>query len=190
MTPEELIDAWNVEAEALRQFFGAQPMIPGWGRHHTEAFSKFKRAGMALQKFRTYEVDLAARGIEHSDDIEPLGFYADAFYYFAWRFVRLLRLAKARRSDGLTYQPFRGFDSGGVRRARNQMLEHTEKDDGVPDLQTLFFSPNGWVMASHVVDEHGMPIDPGLYPNAEQLIIGLRRRLAEASAATRPGGGN
>ena len=51
VTPEELIGAWSVEAEALRQFFEAQPMIPGWGLHHTEAFSKFKRAGMALQKF-------------------------------------------------------------------------------------------------------------------------------------------
>src|SRR5258706_560419 len=77
-----------------REFFGAQPMIPGWGLHHTEAFSRFKRAGMALEKFRAYEIALRGRGIRHSDDIEDLGFYADAFYYFAWRFVRLVRLAK------------------------------------------------------------------------------------------------
>jgi len=84
VTPEELIEAWHVQAEALRTFFATQPLIPGWGLHHAEAFSKFKRAGMALQKFRTYELGLTARGITHSDDVAPLGFYADAFYYFAW----------------------------------------------------------------------------------------------------------
>jgi hypothetical protein len=164
-------------------------MIQGWGLHPTEAFSKFKRAGMALQKFRNYAVALEARGIKHADDIEPLGFYADAFYYFAWRFRCLLRLVKARRSNGETYRPFKRFEADGVRRARNLMLEHTERAGGVPDLQSEFFSPKGWVMANNVVDKHGVPIDPGLYPNAEQLIIGLRRRLAEASAATRRGEG-
>jgi hypothetical protein len=53
VTPEELIDAWHAQAVALREFFDAQPMIAGWGVHQTEAFIKFKRAGMALQKFRT-----------------------------------------------------------------------------------------------------------------------------------------
>ena len=115
MTPEELIDVWNVEAGALREFFGAQPMIPGWGLHPTQAFSKFKRAGMALQKFRTYEVALKARGIKHTDDIEPLGLYAEAFYYIAWRFVCLLRLVKARRSNNETYLPFEKFKPAGVR---------------------------------------------------------------------------
>jgi hypothetical protein len=113
MTPEELISSWKAEAETLREFFGSQPMVPGWGLHHTEAFSRFKRAGMALEKFRAYEVALRVRGIRHSDDIEDLGFYADAFYYFAWRFACLVRIAKARRPNGETYWPFAGFDPTG-----------------------------------------------------------------------------
>lgn len=187
MTPDELIGAWKAEAELLRELFAAQPMIAGWGVHHTEAFSKFKRAGMALEKFRAYEVTLHMRGIRHSDDVEDLGFYADAFYYFAWRFVCLLRLVKARRANAETYRPFAQFSPAGVRRARNHLLEHTEKSGGVPDLASQFFSPAGWVMALQAVDGTGQPIDPGLYPNAEELLTDLSRSIRQATMAGRVG---
>ena len=44
-------------------------------------------SAVAVFKFRAYEVALASRGIRHADEIEDLSFYAEAFYYFAWRFV-------------------------------------------------------------------------------------------------------
>jgi hypothetical protein len=186
MTPEELIEAWKTETEALRKFFGAQPKMPGWGTHHTEAFCGFKRAGMALQKFRAYELELLGRygrGRYHSDDVEPLEFYAHAFYYFAWRFLKVLHLTKARQSDGQQYQPFDGLKAKGVRFCRNQMLEHSDKPDGVPDLVSQFLSLKGWVMALDKVDERNEPLDPGLWANAEQLLTNLRRRMTMAVEA-------
>lgn len=184
MTPEELITLWELQVEAFRAFISEQPLIPDWGIRHAEAFSKLKQSGMALKKFRAYEVTLATRGFRHSDEVEDLQFYAEVFYYFAWRFVRLLRLVKARRADGLTYEPFKQFAPEGVRRARNHLIEHTEKPGGVAVSYSKFFCPEGFVMQYEATDAQG-PLDRGLYPNAEQLLADLDQRIRLATAAGR-----
>jgi len=91
-----LFEATRKELREL--LFGAQPHIAEWGVWHTEAYVRFGQSQFALQRFRALEVELEPRirDRKFSDEGTALRFFAESFYYFAWRCGKVMRPRSAR----------------------------------------------------------------------------------------------
>jgi hypothetical protein len=55
---------------------------------------------------------------------EYLRFYAESFYYFAWRFCSVAKLIEVEH-NGQTVQPFKTLKCVGIRSARNRLTAFT-----------------------------------------------------------------
>jgi hypothetical protein len=105
-----------------------------------------------------------------------LRFYAEAFYYFAWRFTRIARRVEIQH-EGQTLTLFKGFECRGINTARNRLIEHSDRRDGQIASNFISDCPSGFII--HALGRAaGGPIDPGLYPNAQELLHGSNERLS------------
>jgi hypothetical protein len=184
LTPDDLIERF---LEAARRFEGLRPFFPDSPEgsrqrfFHIECSARLNQARYALNQFREFErppashpdVELMWKGSQ----FEHLRFYADAFYYFAWRFHKLVRRLEIGRG-GKTLQPFKTLDCRGINTARNRLIEHGEKSDGMIVNTFTVDCKEGFVMQPFHSDGAGR-LDKGLYPNAIHLVDEIERRLSE-----------
>jgi len=107
-----------------------------------------------------------------SELVFELKLSTEAFYYFAARFITILKC----------FPQFKSFAAPGVRDVRNRLIEHAEKADGVthpnwgytvqtgPFLKCSTFTPPA---------KTNVPNDAGLFVNAAELRDRLQLRLAD-----------
>jgi hypothetical protein len=162
--------------DRLQALGRAQPLVPGWHMAHVESRARLGQCAFALTQFR--RVETSAWSMRAADPyrthIEPLRFYAEAFYYVSWRFRGIVRKFNVRRPTGQTHQPFKAFDPPGIRRARNQLIEHPEKPGGVAITHFTFDCPEGLILQTGATDQKtGELLDRGFYPNAEEFVLTL-----------------
>jgi hypothetical protein len=145
----------------------------------TEAQARVRQALYALVRFRVIEVkpnhrdvpdcpDLslfAAAVLRHDPGAPELEFYAEAFYQAAFRAYAVLRQVPE----------FKAFKPVGVRSVRNWFIQHGENTGGRLARNYRFDIPEGFRIkpfGPEVAAE-----DAGLYPNAEEFISALAKRL-------------
>ena len=181
--PDELIELFEATREELRELlFGAQPHIAEWGVWHTEAYVRFGQSLFALQRFRALEVELEPRirDRKFSDEGTALRFFAESFYYFAWRCRKVMCMrVEVRDANRRVVKPFKTLDPVGIRRVRNELIEHSDKNDGVSVTHFRFACPEGLILQWG----HGEPIDVGLYPNAEDMVMQVRDRVRRVTGS-------
>jgi hypothetical protein len=97
----------------------------------------------------------------YGDELEVM---TEAFYYFAFRVRTILR---KRLPD------FKGFEARGINEVRNDLIEHPR----VLAFNFVFASPRTGPILKLYRSEAGVPFDRGLYLNAKELAVNLRRRL-------------
>lgn len=98
--------------------------------------------------------------------------YAEAFYYFAARFIKILRC----------FTQLKNFEAPGIRDVRNRLLEHSETADGTTQQDWSIDSTTGIALKSVSPRPRGkdhVPKDAGLYANATELRDRLARRLEQ-----------
>ena len=150
-----------------------------------DAKIRLEQSHLLLTRFRRTELELPANDpFRHvppgpnrdqtdrwnllCDDIR---LYGEAFYYFAFRVKDTLDVLKREGQINLTFDPI------GVRTIRNRMIEHPDKHDGMYVLSWHFDCPEGLVLDGGIREPSGL--DKGLYPNADEFIEKLMRKLAE-----------
>jgi hypothetical protein len=104
---------------------------------------------------------------------------AESFYLIAWRLGLVLR----KTVDG-----FKNFNPPGVRKVRNWLIEHAEREDrgGVMDHSFQFNMLEGACLKP----EAGGPDrvhDAGLYPNAKEFILEFLSALGRAETLLHKG---
>jgi len=128
---------------------------------------------------RTFgKVDAEVRRLRrrHGRIAVALGFYAEAFYYFAHRATKCLHHVSG----------FKRFDPAGTRDARNHLIEHPVGLGGFIALHRnyTYDRPEGVVIKPYrKKGESFEHKDAGLYPNAEEFITSLLEHLARVAAA-------
>jgi hypothetical protein len=100
-------------------------------------------------------------------------FYAEAFYYFAWRLQTILAV-KGVASLGIAFSPV-----AGIRVARNQLIEHPEKKLGGP-LSGGVEVTTGPFDVRLKVPPSEPAMDVGLVANAKELSERLDAALKRA----------
>lgn len=105
-------------------------------------------------------------------------FYAEAFYYFAWRLQTILG-AKGIAKLGIAFKPI-----AGIRVARNQLIEHPEKKPGGPLAGGIEVTTGPFDVRLKVPNAEPA-MDVGLLANAtrlrDKLDDALKRALGKAA---------
>jgi hypothetical protein len=114
-------------------------------------------------------VDKIVRRI--SEITDELEFLTEAFYYFAFRLRRILKVL-----PGLA-----GFECEGIRDVRNKLIEHPEQRDS--NVYILSFGHGGIqgpvIKALRHDNQSDVFVDRGLFVNAIELTKSLEKRLAD-----------
>ena len=138
-----------------------------------DAQTRLEQALYFLREFRQREVDFHEKNramlattpdsvrLTLAEDVTARGallkLHGEAFYYFAWRASQALKRLAIR------------VDAAGIRKVRNQMIEHLEKPNGLLVSAWMFSSRVGMVLQSpDDLDPSGF--DHGLYPNAQEFV--------------------
>lgn len=95
--------------------------------------------------------------------------YAEAFYYFAARFVAILK----------RYSAFKNLDVPGIRNVRNHLIEHSDKPaSGITQQNWSHGSGIGPMFkTSRRKGQKPIPLDKGLFANATELRERIERKL-------------
>lgn len=200
MSPDELLQLFEQTREDFRdlvsdrrhelpvyvhgQLQGKDVRVESPTVWYMEASTRLGQSHFALAQFRELDAktprpnDLAPAllaGLFQPDHMDRMQFFAEAFYYFAWRFSQVIdNNVRLRARDGKIVRPFKDLDPVGIRQVRNQLIEHPEKADGQNITHFTFNCPEGLILEYGQTNE----IDQGLYPNAEELIMKVRARIA------------
>jgi len=103
MLPDELIQQYDQTSTVLRD--ACYQRAKSTSNFAVEAFTRWEQSALALRKFRCAELELLARAsttrhkwiAEHMDGVR---FYGEAFYYFAFRFCRIVRKVGFENKSG------------------------------------------------------------------------------------------
>jgi len=95
--------------------------------------------------------------------------YAEAFYYFAARFITILK----------RYPAFKSLEVPGIRNVRNHLIEHSDKPaSGITQQNWSHGSGVGPMFkTSRRKDQKPIPMDQGLFANATELRERIERKL-------------
>ena len=107
-------------------------------------------------------------------------FFTEAFYFFAWRLVEVLKGSGAFAFDG-----FSKLEAKGIRIVRNHLLQHPEKYKK-NFQQSLVVTSNGPVLKTMTVvvrsdtgkvEPEDESVDRGLFVNAQELHDEIEERI-------------
>src|SRR5215831_10469679 len=106
--------------------------------------------------------DSRRRCARASELLFELKLSTEAFYYFAARFITILKC----------FPQFKNVEAPGIRDVRNRLIEHAEKADGVTQQDWGYSAENGPALKSAAPRPPGkehVPSDAGLFVNAADL---------------------
>ena len=141
---------------------------------------------LLLKKISSQLEQRATAGNDLLNWLSETEIYVEAFYWFAFSAARALHfLAVHMKRERLIVPCFTKFDENvvGVRNVRNQLIEHSEKEDGVlvglfaglkvldsGDILVKYEEP--WVWS--LLRRRPHP-DPGLFANVNEFFNKLKR---------------
>jgi hypothetical protein len=175
-TPEEILVAFQRAIDLLGDIaqLDGPPRGPGsvFQRLLFDAIMRMQQSLTLLTRFRL--IDRRSPIHEFGDDLRLCG---EAFYYFAWRAREaLVSLSRVDNTAQLEFTP------RGVLNVRNRMIEHPDNSGGIFILGWTVDCPEGLVLNA---EADGLSPDRGLYPNADEFIRKLLRKLAASPLLTR-----
>lgn len=149
----------------------------------TEGWVRVRQALYALARFREIELrpnhraevsysELPSRAAaipRHDAGAPELEFYAEAFYQVAFRAREVLKQVPR----------FSRLDAKGVRRVRNQLIQHAEKPDGRLQRNYAWDDARGFSIKPYGL--HPALGEHWLYVDAEEFVRKLLERLESAT---------
>jgi hypothetical protein len=185
MNPPELLDAFATAVRRLEDL-----RMDAKRRHQdvdllTEASVRAHQALYALTRFRHIELQPNHREQIQCADLSEFGrttlssdmgapelqFYAESFYQVAFRLRELVRLIPAMSR----------FEALGVRDTRNWLIQHSEKPQGVLNQNYAYDIAEGFNLKPFGGDAERRPASGLLYPDAEEFVGELLRRIDSAA---------
>lgn len=165
------IDLWDLSNAWYRVMDKAQ--VAGWDAGlAVEAQRRLKQLDWFLLEVQEREVALARAKMgdpESYDLIEEIQTLTEAFYYFAFRTMRMFQ--ELPGAPGLPAT--RGFDAPGVREVRNWLVEHPEFPGGGFQMG----ADRGPILGLRFDTDPKEHQDAGLYVNAMEFREKLMSRL-------------
>jgi hypothetical protein len=185
MKPPELLDAFadaarrleDMRMDAKRRRQDADVLTEASVRAHQALYALARFRHIELQPNHREQVECAdlsdgARTTLSSNMGAPeLQFYAESFYQIAFRLRELIRLVPALRR----------FEAAGVRDTRNWLIQHSEKAQGVLNQNYAYDIAEGFNLKPFGGDAERRPASGLLYPDAEEFVSELLRRIDSAA---------